>query len=178
MVRALAQISLEAFLASPNIDESPAWELINLVAVRKPMPTLFHSRLQKRLLGMIDQSTQRYEALPELRCVLATGSVVPDVAVILKENLLPMNQAIEGAPDWIIEILSPDQRVTRVITKIQACLDAGTRLAWLIDLLEEAVIVFWPDRPLVIFREHNVLPVLPDVALELTSLEMFTDMKA
>ena len=32
MVTALTQITLEAFLASPNIDdESPAWELINLV---------------------------------------------------------------------------------------------------------------------------------------------------
>ena len=118
MVTALAQITLEAFLASPNIEESPAWELIDLVAVQKPMPTLFQSRLQKRLLGIVDQSTRRYEALPELRCVLATGSVVPDVAVILKEDLPSMNQAIEGAPDWIIEILSPDQRATRVIPDI------------------------------------------------------------
>jgi len=75
MVTALAQITLEAFLASSNIDESPAWELINRVAVQKTMPTLFHSRLQKRLLGMIDQSIQHYEASPELRCVLVTGSV-------------------------------------------------------------------------------------------------------
>lgn len=177
MVTALAQITLEAFLASPNIEESPAWELIDLIAVQKPMPTLFHSRLQKRLLGMIDQSTRRYEALPELRCVLATGSVVPDVTVILKEDLPSMNQAIEGALDWIIEILSPDQRVTRVITKIQACLDAGTQLAWLIDPLDEVVMVFWPDRPLAILREKNALPVLPDISLELTPLEMFTGMK-
>ena len=68
--------------------------------------------------------------------------------------------------------------MTRVITKIQACLDAGTRLAWLIDPLEEVVMVFWPDRPLAIFRENNVLPVLPDITLELTPLEMFIDMKA
>ena len=67
--------------------------------------------------------------------------------------------------------------MTRVITKIQACLDAGKRLVWLIDPLEEVVMVFWPDRPLVILRENNVLPVLPDIALELTPLEMFTWMK-
>jgi len=68
--------------------------------------------------------------------------------------------------------------VTRVITKIQACLDVGTWLAWLIEPLEEVVMVFWPDRPLVILRENNMLPVLPDIALELTPLEMFADMKA
>ena len=177
MVVALSRITLAEFLALPEIEASPAWELVNQVAVQKTMPTLFHSRLQKRLLTTIDQSTQSYEALPELRCVLATSSLVPDVAVMCRERLPKLNQAIEGAPDWIIEILSPDQRATRVITKIQACLEAGTRLAWLIDPLEEVVMVFWADRSLVILRGDNLLPVLPDLQLMLTPIEIFGWMK-
>ena len=81
-------------------------------------------------------------------------------------------------PDWVIEILSPDQRATRVITKIQACLEAETRLAWLIDPLEEVVMVFWRDRPLVILRGNDLLPVLPDMQLELTPIEIFAWMKS
>ncbi|MFN9858996.1 MAG: Uma2 family endonuclease, partial [Pseudanabaena sp.] len=104
-------------------------------------------------------------------------SVVPDVTIVAKERLPQINQAIEGAPDWIIEILSPDQRATRVITKIQACLEAGTKLAWLIDPLEEVVMVFWADRPLVILRGDSLLPVLPDIKLELTPMEIFAWMK-
>lgn len=174
---AVSQMTLAQFLKLPDIEISPAWEFVNQVPMQKTMPTLFHSRLQKRLLTTIDQAAQGYEVLPELRCVLSESSVVPDVTVIRKECLPHFNQPIEGAPDWVIEILSPDQRSIRVITKIQACLEAGTRLAWLIDPLEEVVMVFWPDRPLVILRGDHLLPVLPDVQLKLTSIEVFAWMK-
>ncbi len=177
MVVALSRMTLAEFLSLPDIETSPAWEFVNQVAVQKTMPTLFHSRLQKRLLTTIDQAAQGYEALPELRFVLPESSVVPDVAVMRRERLPQFNQPIEGAPDWVIEILSPDQRATRVITKIQACIEAGTRLAWLIDPLEEVIMAFWRDRPLVIFRGDNLLPVLPDVQLDLTPIEVFAWMK-
>jgi Uma2 family endonuclease len=94
---------------------------------------------------IIDQVAQGYEALPELRCILPNSSVVPDVSIIDKKRLPPNNQAIEFVPDWIIEILSPDQRATKVITKIQVCLEAGAKLAWLIDPVEAVVLVFWKD---------------------------------
>lgn len=112
-----------------------------------------------------------------MRCILPESSVVPDVSVMRLERLPQFNQPIDGAPDWVIEILSPDQRTTRAITKIQACHDAGTRLAWLIDPLEEVVMVFWADRPLAILRGDNLLPVLPDVQLELTPIEIFAWMR-
>jgi Uma2 family endonuclease len=177
MVVALSRMTMAEFLNLPDIEASPAWEFVNQVARQKTMPTLFHSRLQKNLLMIIDQSTQAYEALPELRCILSESSVVPDVAVMRLDRLPQFNKPIEGAPDWVIEILSPDQRATRVITKIQACLEAETRLAWLIDPLEEVVMVFWRDRPLVILRGNDLLPVLPDVQLELTPIKIFAWMK-
>ena len=55
--------SLEAFLGQPNIDTSPAWELIHGHAQQKPMPTLFHSRLQRNLVNEINNQTQAYEAI-------------------------------------------------------------------------------------------------------------------
>jgi Uma2 family endonuclease len=178
MAVTLAQMTLAEFLALPDIEGSPAWEFINQVPVQKTMPTLFHSRLQKHLVKIIDQSTQEYEALLELRCVLTTSSVVPDVSIIAKRRLPKNNQFIDSAPDWIMEILSPDQRVTRVIAKIQACLEAGTKLAWLIDPEEEAVMVFWSDRPLAILRGNTPLPVLPDLKLELTPTQIFNLMQS
>jgi hypothetical protein len=73
--------------------------------------------------------------------------------------------------------LSPDRRTTRVITKIQACVEAGKRLAWLIDPLEKVEMVFWADRPLAHLRGVNLLPVLPDVQLEFMPIEIFAWMK-
>lgn len=94
----------------PNIEESPAWELVEGQANQKPMPTVHHSILQKRLTATIDLSNSPYEAFPELRCTLSSNSVVPDITVIHKNRIPIENTAVEGAPDWTIEILSPDHR--------------------------------------------------------------------
>jgi hypothetical protein len=75
MVVALSRMTLAEFLSLPDIEASPAWELINLEVVQNPLPTVFLSRLQKRLLTTIDRPAQAYEALPELRCVLLESSV-------------------------------------------------------------------------------------------------------
>ncbi|MFN7661008.1 MAG: Uma2 family endonuclease, partial [Dolichospermum sp.] len=66
--------NLEAFLQQPNIESSPAWEFIQGKAQQKPMPTLFHSRLQRNLVNQINNRTQSYEAIQELRYVIANTS--------------------------------------------------------------------------------------------------------
>ena len=54
---------LETFLQQPNIETSPAWEFIHGQPQQKPMPTLFHSRLQRNLVNTINSQTQAYEAI-------------------------------------------------------------------------------------------------------------------
>jgi Uma2 family endonuclease len=95
MVVALSRMTLAEFLSLPDIEASPAWELINLEVVQNPLPTVFHSRLQKCLLTTIDRPAQAYEALPELRCVLLESSVLPDLSVMRRERLPQFNQPIE-----------------------------------------------------------------------------------
>jgi Uma2 family endonuclease len=130
---ALHPIALDEFSQLPSIEESPAWELINGQVSQKPMPTFHHSRLQKRLANAIDNANGPYEAFPELRCILSQNSVVPDIAVIHQNRIPTDNEPIKGAPNWLIEILAPDQSTTKLIAKIQDCLAEGTELGWLID---------------------------------------------
>jgi Uma2 family endonuclease len=166
-------LTLDTFLHLSNIEESPAWELIAGEMHQKPMPTSHHSILQKRLVGAIDRAESDYEAFPELRCVLAQQSVVPDVTVILKERLPPDNSPVQGAPDWIIEILSPDQSTTKLIAKIQTCLEEGTRLGWLLDSAERVIMVFEGDRPLRMIRGEAIVPVLPGIGWLVTAQQIF-----
>lgn len=77
-----ATSGLAAFLQPPNIDGSPAWEFINGHARQKPMPTLFHSRLQRNFMNAINRQTQAYEAIQELRCLVPPFSPVPDIAIV------------------------------------------------------------------------------------------------
>jgi Uma2 family endonuclease len=78
-----------------------------------------------------------------------------------------------GAPDWLIEILSPDQSTTKLIAKIQACLAEGSELGWLIDADERLVMGFQPGQPLVLYRDADRLPVFGAIDLSLTVSQLF-----
>jgi Uma2 family endonuclease len=82
-------------------------------------------------------------------------------------------EGYEGAPDWMIEILSPDQSTTKLIEKIQICLNEGTQLGWLLDSTEQVVMVMQPGRSLVFLRQEDTLPVLENIPLVLTAEQVF-----
>jgi Uma2 family endonuclease len=167
-------ISLQTFLELPNIEESPAWELIDGQAEQKPMPTTHHSILQKRLTAAIDQANSIYEAFPELRCLLSDSSVVPDITIIRRERIPVQNLPIVGAPDWMIEILSPDQSTTKLIAKIQLCLQQGTKIGWLIDSTEQVVIALGADNRMQLLQAGDRLPVPEEINLVLTAEQIFS----
>jgi Uma2 family endonuclease len=171
-------LTLDAFLRMPQVDESPAWELVDGQMQQKPMPKTRHSMLQKRLLSAVDDHTRDYTALPELRCTFGGRSVVPDVAVVAWERI-PVNALGEpednfmAAPDWTIEILSPDQKATRVMDNILHCLAYGCRLGWMIDPDDYAIFAFAPQREPEILRGNQVLPMLDGIELSLTVAQVF-----
>lgn len=160
---------LEAFLQQPNIESSPAWEFIYGRAKQKPMPTLFHSRLQRNLVNAINSKTEAYEAIQELRCIVPPLSPVPDIAVVKIERLSQEDGPFQGAPDWLIEIRSSDQSTLDLQSKILHCLSNGTRLAWLIDLQRQLIWVWEnPELPMV-YAGIATLPTLggiPDFTVE------------
>jgi Uma2 family endonuclease len=151
---------LEAFLQQPNIEASPAWEFINGRAQQKNMPTLFHSRLQRNLVNTINRQTEAYEAIQEFRCIVPPLSPVPDIAVVTRDRLPTEDGPLQGPPDWLIEIRSPDQSTLDLQSKILHCLGNGTQLAWLIDIQRQQVWVWQgPELPM-IYTGIETLPTL------------------
>lgn len=175
-------LTLEEFLNLSYLEESPAWEYSNGIAIQKPMPKTRHSLLQKRLLREIDRHTNFYTALPELRCTFAERSIVPDIAVVAW-NRIPLNAAGEpeddfmAAPDWAIEILSPNQKATRVIDNLLYCLRYGCQLGWLLDPEDYAVLIFAPQQAPQICRGDQPLSVLEGIELTLTAAQVFAWLK-
>lgn len=182
MSASLTQITLEEFLNLPYLEDSPAWEFVDGATLQKPMPKTRHSVLQKRLLSEFDDNTDDYTALPKLRCTFAGRSVVPDIAVIAWSRIQinqvgePEDNFIE-APDWAIEILSPDQKATRVIDNLLRCLRHGCRLGWLIDLDDYSVLTFAPQRQPDVCRDDRQISVLEGVNLEVTAAQVFAWLK-
>ncbi|MBD2232347.1 Uma2 family endonuclease [Phormidium tenue] len=152
--------SLEKFLRQDNIDGSPAWEFIHGQAQQKPMPTLYHSRLQRNLVNAINAQTTAYEAIQELRCIVPPLSPVPDIVVVLSDRLPEADGPLQGAPDWLIEIRSSNQSTLELQAKILHCLANGTQLAWLIDIQRQQIWVWQGAELPIICASTESLPTL------------------
>ena len=151
---------LDSFLRQPDIEGSPAWEFVDGRAIQKPMPALFHSRVQRNLMRAVNERTDLYEALQEFRCIVPPLSPVPDLCVILIDRIVEENGPFMGAPDWAIEILSPEQSTLKLQTKILHMIGAGTRLAWLIDTQRQQVWVWEGEELPRIYSGNDNLPTL------------------
>lgn len=174
-------ITLTEFLQQP--ETKPHQEYIDGNIYTKPMPQGQHSRIQLKLANTINElmeTTQTAMAFPELRCTFDNKSIVPDVAVFTWEHL-PVNDdgTISNqfllSPDWIIEILSPEQSMSLVTKKILHCLNNGTLLGWLIDPNQKLIFTYSNNsHPLYFEIENDVIPT-PDFAkdLQLTLGDIF-----
>jgi Uma2 family endonuclease len=174
-------LTIEEFLILP--ETQPSLEYIDGQIIQKPMPQGKHSTIQGELCPRINSVVKVQKmgwAFPELRCTFGGRSIVPDVAVFSWAKLpIDENSDIANiftlAPDWIIEILSPEQSHTKVTKKILHALNYGTQMGWLIDP-DERFIAAYPvgKQPLPFEDSDAVLPV-PDfcAGLELTVGEIF-----
>ncbi|GET40103.1 Uma2 family endonuclease [Microseira wollei] len=166
-------LTLEEFLQLP--ETKPASEYINGQIIQKPMPQGKHSTIRGKMLTAINAvaKTPRIAlAFPELRCSFGGRSIVPDVAVFAWDRI-PVDQngdianVFEAAPDWTIEILSPDQSQTKVTGNILHCLRHGCKLGWLIDPDERSVLVYPPGQQPELFEEGTDLLPVPNLVANL-----------
>ena len=66
--------------------------------------------------------------------------VEPDVVVICDKDKLD-NKGCHGAPDWIVEIVSPSSKRMDYYKKLNAYAEAGVREYWIIDPSRKVVVV-------------------------------------
>lgn len=174
-------VTLAEFLQLP--ETKPASEYIDGRIIQKPMPQGKHSVIQGELVPAINgvvKPKRIARAFPELRCTFGGRSTVPDIAVFLW-NRIPRDEngavanTFAAAPDWTIEILSPDQSQTRVTKNILHCLQHGTEVGWLIDPGEQTVFTYRSNQtPEVLDQPDTVISVpLFATELKLTLKELF-----
>lgn len=67
--------------------------------------------------------------------------VEPDISVICDRNKLT-ERGCTGAPDWIIEIISPGNSSHDYIRKLNLYADAGVREYWIVNPINRTVLVY------------------------------------
>lgn len=107
-------------------------------------------------------------------------SLVPDITVFEWVNIpVDENGEIQNrftvAPDWVIEILSPEQSPLRVIEKILFSLQQGEQFGWLIAPDDYSITIFHPDKLAEFKEQDDQLPLLPVLEnWQVTASELFS----
>lgn len=100
----------------------------------------------------------------------------PDIAFVCKERI-PSEGKQKGfwvlAPDLVVEVISPFDRVSDVQKKVAEYLMAGVRLVWLVDPQIKTVTVYESLSQALLLSENDTLDgddVLPGFSLPLSKL--------
>ena len=93
--------------------------------------------------------------------------VEPDISVICDKNKLD-DQGCHGAPDWIIEIVSPGSKSMDYMTKLFKYRTAGVREYWIVDPMRGQVTVYGFEKDIVeqySFGEEMVVGIYEDFSI-------------
>ncbi len=102
----------------------------------------------------------------------------PDAAWITQERFDNRTEqerrgAINGAPDFVVEVRSLSDRLTPQLAKMAEWMEGGARLGWLLDPIDRRVYIFRPGREIEILENPAVLygeDVLPGFVFEVGRL--------
>ena len=161
-------VSVEEYL---NTSYEPDREYVDGVLVERNVGESWHSWVQRNILLALSVKYPQIFPFPEFRGrTRATRYRIPDVCVTLSP---PKTRVLTEAAFIAIEIVSPDDRVSRFGERLKEFEALGTPNIWVVD--PEA-------RELFVFCDGNLLEVKGDVLatdnprLELTRGEIFKDL--
>ena len=150
------EYTVEDYRALP---EEQRMELIDGVLYDMAAPTGIHQLIGGEIYAVLRDyiRTQKGKCLPmyapidvQLDCDDKT-IVQPDVLVLCDVRKLSGN-TISGAPDFIVEILSPSTRKKDMFIKLEKYMTAGVREYWMVDAEKKKVLIY--------DFEHENYPIL------------------
>ncbi len=124
-------------------------ELINGVIFNMAPPNRAHQKISGEIFGIIHDYIKSKGGSCEIYAAPFgvqlfpdddTTIVEPDISVICDKNKLT-DRGCTGAPDWIIEIISPTTTSRDYIKKRTLYKKAGVRYYWIVDYSSDAVTV-------------------------------------
>jgi len=161
-----------------ELPDEPRCELILGRIYVTPSPTFRHQAvagLLWRQLHEVAERTSGAAAIAPLDVTLADHSVVqPDVIYVSASRLAIVGDRIEGAPDLLVEVLSPGTSRRDRNEKLKLYAESGVREYWIVDSIERQIEFLVNDSG----TFHVALPVddryrsaaLPEVELDLGEL--------
>ncbi len=164
-----------------NLPDGQRAELIDGSFYDMAPPSFKHQKLVSELTQSIGRYIKEHdgqcEVIPAPFAVNLNADdktyVEPDISVICDPDKLT-DRGCEGAPDWIIEIVSPSSRRMDYSIKNTLYSESGVREYWIVDPAKERTTVYHymeDDAPIVIPFDHPVpVKIYPDLAIDISEL--------
>jgi len=99
----------------------------------------------------------------------------PDVGFVSAERVSepPTKGFFQGAPDLAVEVLSPNDRASELLAKVQDWLGAGCRAVWVIDPATQTVSVYALPNEITVYNLSDELTggdVLPGFSVPIARI--------
>jgi Uma2 family endonuclease len=151
-------VSEEEYLKNPAFEHH---EYVDGAVVERHLGSKKHSRLQGRIVKvLLDWADQHPDIFvgPELHCQLMINGErryrIPDIAVVARPFEGPY---LEGAPELVVEILSPEDSINDAFDKFDEYFGGGCTLGWLVLPEDEAIWAISPERTVSRFCRSDTL---------------------
>ncbi len=162
-------------------DDGRLYEIIDGELLVSPPPSILHQRISRDLGFRIVEylrASGRGELLhAPVGVRLGEDVLEPDLLIVLREHAARVGaQVVEGAPDVVVEILSPGTAKRDLVAKRDVYQTAGVLEYWIVDAVNRAIEVLVLEdgvySRLGLFRRGDVLRsrTLPDLAIDVASV--------
>ena len=154
MSEALARTNIYTEEDYYNLPENVRAELIDGQFYYMAAPSRVHQKilmfLSKTIANYIDSKNGPCEVYPAPFAVKLFSEddknmVEPDISVICDPNKLT-DRGCTGAPDWIVEIVSPSNSSHDYVRKLNLYMDAGVREYWIVNPMNHSVYVYFLEE--------------------------------
>lgn len=154
----------EEFMALP--DDGDRYEVIDGELVNVGNSGMEHGNIGIFLGGLIEIFVRQHKL--GVACDSSTAFKMkggnkrsPDISFVSKERLVGLKRLpkgfFDGAPDLVVEIISPGNTFEEIHNKIEEYFESGTRLLWVIHPDERYVLVYHSPQPDRLLRGDDVL---------------------
>lgn len=173
-----ALMTVEQYSALPD-PQGGRYELHHGVLVEVSFPKPEYWEIQQRLTDLLQPLAARrgrigpefaFRPLPEYELWAA------DVAFVSESRFdgRPAGDYLHGAPELVIEVLSPSNTATEINEREAMCLENGCLEFWVVDAKRKTVKVSTPDRKTITYVGGETIPLNVPAAGKLPVSKIFS----